>query len=178
MKKVLVVVDMQNDFIAGSLGSKDAEATVDPIIREIRSGSYDYVALTRDTHQDNYLKTLEGINLPVEHCLYGTSGWQINDKIYAAVLETGIEYKIFDKKSFGCLSLASELDVYHDVLEEITVCGLCTDICVAATALHLRSCLPDVPMYYVEDATAGLSVENKKAALIVLNSCQIYERKK
>ncbi len=176
MKKVLVVVDMQNDFIDGALGSKEAEATVDPIINEIKSGKYDFIALTRDTHQENYLETLEGKNLPIKHCIYGSEGWNINRRIYDAVEESGLAHKVFDKKGFGCFSLAQELDAYEDVLEEITVCGLCTDVCVAATALILRAQLPNVPMCYIEETTAGLSAENKAASFAVFNSCQIYKK--
>ena len=177
MKKVLIVIDMQNDFIDGSLGSDDCIATVDPVIREIMSPEYDFIALTRDTHYDDYMETLEGKNLPVEHCIYGTEGWQIKKEIMDAVIASGKEYKIFDKKSFGSLALMGELESYAKVIEDITIIGLCTDICVVSNALMLRAMLCNTPMYYVTDATAGVSRETKEAALKTMNTCQVYEKK-
>ena len=176
MKKVLVVIDMQNDFIDGSLGSADCLATVEPVKREISSGEYDYIALTRDTHRPDYLKSLEGKNLPVEHCIRDSFGWQIREDIMKAVTDSGREYKIFDKKSFGSFALLGELETYKDVIEDITIVGLCTDICVVANALMLRSMLNETPIYYVADATAGVSRESKEAALKTMNACQVYEK--
>ena len=178
MKKVLVVIDMQNDFVDGSLGSDDCCATVGPVIREIESSDYDFIALTRDSHQPDYLNTLEGKNLPVEHCICGSKGWQIRDDIMEAVRRSGKEYKIFDKKSFGSFALLGEMETYKDIIEEITVVGLCTDICVVSNALLLRSMLNNTPIYYVKDATAGVSRERKEAAITTMNACQIYEKKR
>ena len=177
MKNVLVVVDMQNDFIDGSLGSKDAEATVEAVIREIESDCYDFVALTRDRHNTNYLETLEGKNLPVEHCIVDTEGFKIRKEIYDAVEESGKAHKMFDKKSFGSFSLVNELQISADEIESITLVGLCTDICVITNALMLRADLNNTPIYYVADATAATSRENKEAAIKIMNACQIYERK-
>ncbi|MBR2578223.1 MAG: cysteine hydrolase [Erysipelotrichaceae bacterium] len=176
MKKVLVVIDMQNDFIDGSLGSDDCLATVGPVIREIESKEYDYIVLTRDTHQPNYMETLEGKNLPVEHCIREGYGWQIREDIMKAVMDSGKEYKIFDKKSFGSFALVGELETYKDVIEDITIVGLCTDICVVSNALMLRSMLNDTPIWYVADATAGVSRESKEAAIKTMNACQVYEK--
>ncbi len=176
MENVLVIVDMQNDFINGSLGNPDGEKVVKNIISEVKSKKYDFTAFTRDTHFDNYMDTLEGKNLPVEHCIYGTDGWQIRKEIYDAVAESGIDYKTYDKKAFGSFSLPNELDIYGNTIKSITLTGLCTDICVVSNALILRAQLPDTPMYYIADACAGTSVEAHEAALKVMDSCQIYSK--
>ena len=176
MKKVLVVIDMQNDFIDGSLGSTDAKETVKTVIREILSNEYDYIALTRDHHQTNYLDTLEGKNLPVEHCIENTFGYEINNEIMDAVKKANKEYKIFDKKSFGSYSLVFELESFKEEIEDITIVGLCSDICVVSNALMLRAMLNNTPIYYVEDATAGVTMKRKEAALEIMNDCQIYQK--
>ena len=176
MKKVLVVVDMQNDFIDGSLGSEDCLATVKPVIREILNPDYDFIAFTKDDHQSDYLQTLEGKNLPIEHCIENSEGIKIRKEILDAVKKSGKEYKIFDKKSFGSFALLGELEAHEKTIEDITIVGLCTDICVVSNALMLRSSLNNTPIYYVEDATAGVSKESKQAALKVMEACQIYKK--
>ena len=176
MKKVLVVVDMQNDFIDGSLGSDDCLSTVEPVKREILSDDYDFVAFTRDVHQEDYLDTLEGKNLPVKHCIEKTFGYEIREELMDAVKKSGKEYRIFDKKSFGSYVLALDLESHAKTIEEITVVGLCTDICVVSNALMLRAMLNNTPIYYVKDATAGVTRESTAAALMTMNACQIYEK--
>lgn len=176
MKNVLVIVDMQNDFISGTLKNEDGEKVVENIIKEIKSNQYDFIALTRDTHFDNYLNTLEGKNLPIKHCINKEDGWQIRKEIYDAVEESGLPHKTYDKKSFGSFSLPHELEIYENELESITVTGLCTDICVVSNALILRAELSNVPMYYLKDACAGTSKENHEAALKVMECCQIYNK--
>lgn len=176
MKNVLVIVDMQKDFINGSLKNDFGETVVENIVKEIKSNKYDYIALTRDTHFSNYLETLEGQNLPIEHCVKDTDGYKIDQRIYDAVEESKIAHKLYDKKTFGSFSLPMELEIYENELESITVTGLCTDICVVSNALILRAELPNVKMYYIEEACAGTTVEKHKAALEVMDSCQIYKR--
>ena len=178
MKNVLVIVDMQNDFIDGSLGNPDGESVVQNIIAEVESQDYDFVAFTRDTHFANYLDTLEGKNLPVEHCILNTEGWMLRKEIVEAVEKSGIASKVYDKKTFGSFSLPHELAIYEGSIESITVTGLCTDICVISNALILRAELPNTPMYYVEDACAGITPETHEAALKVMNSCQIYAKER
>lgn len=175
MKNVLVIVDMQNDFISGSLANKDGEKVVKNIIKEIKSNKYDYIALTRDTHFNNYLNTLEGKNLPIKHCIHKTDGWKIRSEIYDEVEKSGIAHKTYDKKSFGSFSLPHELAIYENELKSIVVTGLCTDICVVSNALILRAELPNVPMYYIKDACAGTSKKAHNASLEVMRSCQIYD---
>lgn len=176
MKNVLVIIDMQNDFINGTLKNEDGEKVVTNIIKEIKSNKYDFIALTRDTHFDNYLNTLEGKNLPIEHCITRTEGWNIRKEIYDAVEKSGIQHKTYDKKSFGSFSLPHELEIYENELESVTVTGLCTDICVVSNALILRAELSNVPMYYIKDACAGTNKENHEAALRVMECCQIYNK--
>ena len=177
MKNVLVIIDMQNDFINGSLGNPDGERVVNNIVSEIKSKKYDFIALTRDTHFDNYMETLEGKNLPIKHCVYNTDGWKIRKEIYDAVEESKISHKVFEKKTFGSFSLPHELDIFEKEIESITFTGLCTDICVISNALILRADLPNTPMYYIEEACAGTSKQAHDAALEVMKSCQIYQKR-
>lgn len=176
MKNVLVIVDMQLDFISMALANSNGEKVVQNVIREIKSNKYDFIALTRDTHFSNYLNTLEGKNLPIPHCIKGSEGYRIEPRIKNDLTESGIEYKTYDKKSFGSFSLPSELVIYEGELESITLTGLCTDICVVSNALILRAELPNVPMHYIEDACSGTTEEKHKAALLVMESCQIYKK--
>lgn len=176
MKNVLVIVDMQKDFVSGSLKNDNGEQVVLNIVKEIESNKYDFIALTRDTHFDNYLDTYEGKNLPVPHCIKNTDGYKIDERIYNAVENSKIQHKMYDKKTFGSFSLPMELNIYENELESITVTGLCTDICVISNALLIRAELPNVPMYYIEEACSGTTKEKHDAALAVMDSCQIYKR--
>ena len=140
-KKVLVVVDMQNDFITGALGTPEAQAIVPRVVEKIR-GFDGTVLFTQDTHGKDYLQTQEGKNLPVEHCLRGTWGWQLEPRVEAARKSVPIE-----KPTFGSKGLAEVLKARHTYegpLEEIQLIGLCTDICVISNALLLKAFLPEV----------------------------------
>ena len=132
MKKILIVVDMQNDFIDGSLGTPEAEAIVDNVIAKINTYTKDCVYATRDTHQDNYLQTQEGENLPIVHCIEGTYGWQLNERVQAA-LGSAV---VMNKPSFGSWELADMMVMEFAGLPteecEIEIIGLCTDICVVS----------------------------------------------
>ena len=181
-KNVLVVVDMQNDFVDGSLGSPEAQAIVDNVVREIQNKDYNYIVYTLDTHETNYLETLEGKNLPVEHCIQDTAGWLLNTKIANAIAErTSMDNYGFslckinrvEKNTFGYEFIN---DYIPTGVDSITVCGLCTDVCVISNALVLRMYNRNVPMYYVEDACAGVTPEKHKAACNVMESCQIYKK--
>ena len=135
MRKLLVVVDMQNDFIDGSLGTAEAVQIVDNVVEKI--GEYDVkdVFATRDTHPENYLETQEGRKLPVVHCVKGTKGWEINEKVAKALGEA----EIIDKPTFGSRKLAEKIEKLAEKEElEVTLVGLCTDICVVSNALRLR----------------------------------------
>lgn len=165
MARLLIVVDMQNDFITGSLANKDAQAIVEPMVEYIKNFEGD-VCYTYDTHTKDYLNTTEGKLLPIEHCIDGTDGWFINSKIYSAaksiwhVEKPTFGYKDWDKES---------LDGY----DEIIMIGTCTDICVISNALIIKAQYPDIPIKVIGSLCAGLTPEKHNAALEVMRSCQI-----
>ena len=163
MKKTLVVVDMQKDFINGSLGTKEAEAIVENVKNKItqyeRNG--DEIIFTRDTHQNNYLETNEGKHLPVVHCVEGTEGWEI-----AEGLEVPNAIYI-DKPSFGYMNWKD----YN--LEEVEIVGLCTDICVVSNALIIKATYPEIKVTVDASCCAGVTPESHRAALTTMKMCQV-----
>ncbi len=169
MKKVLAVIDMQNDFIDGSLGTKEAELIVQNVCDLIRSESWDRVFATMDTHGTDYLESFEGKHLPVSHCIRDTEGWQINEEVMKALKEK--DAVIVEKPTFGSLRLPDLIKAEEP--DEITICGLCTDICVISNALMLRAALPDTVIKADAKACAGTAAEAHEAALTVMKSCQI-----
>lgn len=170
-QKFLIIIDMQNDFITGPLGTPEARNIVNKVYTKIREAkkSGTKIIFTRDTHFTNYNKTLEGQNLPVSHCIIDTEGWQIIPE-----LPTN-SAKIFNKYTFGDRYLAEELAECYNLSEEnlIELCGVCTDICVVSNALMLRAFLPNVPISVDASCCAGTTLEKHKAALEVMKSCQI-----
>ena len=180
MKKVLVVIDMQNDFIDGSLGTSEACAIVDAVCAKISgyassvsSGSAAVFA-TKDTHEKDYLKTQEGRFLPVEHCIRGTKGWQINEAVAAELEKAGA--RIIDKPTFGSTDLAHELSELNEKEEggiEVEIIGLCTDICVVSNALLLKAEMPEITISVDPACCAGVTPEKHEAALETMRSCQI-----
>ncbi|WP_026509312.1 cysteine hydrolase family protein [Butyrivibrio sp. LC3010] len=170
MRKLLVVIDMQHDFIDGSLGTKEAVAIVPNVIEKIKKYDIKDVFATRDTHQPNYMQTKEGKNLPVEHCIINTHGWNIEEKI-AELLK---DATIIDKPTFGSTELASRIKEIADKEEiEIELVGLCTDICVASNALILKAFMPEVNISIDPDCCAGVTPEKHLAAIKTMESCQI-----
>lgn len=180
MAKVLVVVDMQNDFITGSLGSDMALTTVIPVLEKIKKAQKngDAIIVTKDTHTNSYADTLEGKKLPVEHCIYDTEGWAIHPVIRAQLEKKDfLEIKkptfgIFDIKEYVKMALW-EKDFKEEDLDEIEVCGLCTDICVISNVTILRAAYPNVPITVDSTACAGTSINAHQAALTVMRSIQI-----
>lgn len=167
---VLVVVDMQNDFIDGALGTKEAVAIVPNVVDKIMDFKGRVLA-TRDTHETDYLSTQEGKNLPVEHCIRGTKGWEIREEIKALIKEEPI-----DKKTFGSVALAQVLKAYNEyeeAIESITLVGLCTDICVISNALVLKAHLPEVSIIVDASCCAGVTVKSHRQALEAMKMCQI-----
>lgn len=161
--KTLIVVDMQNDFIDGSLGTKEAVAIVPNVKKKIKEyeANGDRVIFTQDTHDANYLCTNEGKHLPVEHCIVGTHGWEIAD---------GLEVDNCDyvnKPTFGWKHWGN----YR--FEEIELVGLCTDICVVSNALILKAMYPEIPITVDASCCAGVTPESHKAALLTMKMCQI-----
>jgi nicotinamidase-related amidase len=170
MRKILVVVDMQNDFIDGALGTSEAAAIVENVKLKIREYRPEDIFATMDTHGPDYLKTQEGRNLPVEHCIKGTEGWKIRADI--AELLDGV--RIFEKPAFGSIDLARELSgIASNEDIEIEIIGLCTDICVVSNALLLKAFMPEVPICVDAACCAGVTPEKHQAALETMRSCQI-----
>lgn len=167
--KVLVVVDMQNDFIDGALGTPEAQAILPSVVELVR-GFDGTVFFTRDTHQENYMDTAEGKKLPVPHCIQGTQGWEI-----APPLETLRETAAIDKITFGSTQLASDMMALasKETIESITLVGLCTDICVISNALVLKASLPETPIAVIASCCAGVTPQTHQNALEAMKLCQI-----
>ena len=171
MRKILLVIDRQNDFIDAALGSREAEAIVDAVKEKIRSYPAENVIATMDTHGENYMDTQEGRNLPVMHCIRGTHGWQLQTDV-AELLRHA---KIYEKPSFGSMKLAEELKKLSEKEEiELELIGLCTDICVVSNALLLKAAMPEVKISVDAACCAGVTVEKHRAALETMRSCQIH----
>ena len=166
MSKVLVVVDMQNDFVNGSLGSEDARGILPKVKEKISEyqKNGDIVIFTRDTHGENYLQSQEGKYLPVPHCIYGTDGWKIVDGLDVE------ECQYIDKPNFGWPHWEK---MGFDDKDGIELIGVCTDICVVSNALILKAIYPEIPITVDASCCAGVTSENHKAALLTMKSCQI-----
>ena len=166
MSKILVVVDMQNDFIDGALGTPEAVAIV-PYVKELIEGFDGKVLFTRDTHFENYMDTEEGRNLPVPHCIKGTEGWQIRAELDALRTTEAI-----DKITFGSRDLVDVLAAEGEI-ESITFVGLCTDICVISNAMVVKAFFPEIPLLVDAKACAGVTPESHSRALEAMKICQI-----
>lgn len=166
--KVLCVIDMQKDFIDGALGTPEAVAIVDKVADKIDSyiKSGDKVIFTRDTHCENYMETAEGKKLPVPHCIKGTTGWQISDRLTVG------ESTVIDKPTFGSVELSEYISSLDNV-QAIEFVGLCTDICVISNVLLLKAKLPEVPISVDSQCCAGVTPESHRNALEAMKMCQI-----
>jgi len=166
--KMLIVVDMQNDFIDGALGSASALKIVDSVSQKITDyrDAKSPIIFTRDTHNAEYLKTQEGKKLPIPHCIHNTDGWNISSKLDVQ------GSLIVDKQSFGSLDLAKAVSEY-DAPTEIELIGLCTDICVISNALILKAAFPEVKITVDASCCAGITSESHKNALKSMKMCQI-----
>ena len=186
MRKILIVIDMQNDFIDGSLGTPEAVAIVENVKAKIREYDPAYVCFNQDTHEPEYLQTQEGRNLPVEHCIRGTKGWEIREDIWEVVKafedekrrvyeENHLTYRpTYEKPTFGSVELAEDLrGLLKDEDIEIEMVGLCTDICVISNALLLKAYMPEVKITVDSSCCAGVTPEKHEAALETMRSCQI-----
>ena len=173
MNRVLIVVDMQKDFVNGSLGSDQALQIVENVADKIRSfeGS---IIVTMDTHDYDYMQTQEGEKLPVEHCVRDTEGWQLDQVIKEALAER--EYKVVHKPSFAAVDLVALIAEYDTADLEIELVGLCTDICVVSNALLLKAHFPEIPIFVDSACCAGVTHEKHQAALMTMESCQITVR--
>lgn len=166
---VLVVVDMQNDFIDGALGTSEA-VTIVPKVKAKISTFDGEVFFTRDTHQENYMETQEGKNLPVIHCVEGTKGWEISDE-----LKDFVKNEPINKPTFGSVELGKMLAELNEkeAIESIELIGLCTDICVISNAMTIKAFLPEVPISVDSSCCAGVTVESHSRALEAMSVCQI-----
>ena len=170
MRKILIVIDMQNDFIDAALGTKEAAAVVSAVKEKIRSYPAENVIATMDTHSENYMETQEGKYLPVPHCIKGSDGWKIRSDIAALLTEA----KIYEKPTFGSTELAADLMRIASREEiELELIGLCTDICVVSNALLLKASMPEVKICVDDACCAGVTPEKHLAALETMRSCQI-----
>jgi nicotinamidase-related amidase len=169
MNRVLVVVDMQNDFIDCALGTPQAVVIVPKVVERIAQAkaNKEEILLTLDTHGENYLSTQEGKYLPVIHCVEGTFGWELNDKVAAATKGC----KTFKKPTFGSLALADYLK--GKKVDEVELIGLCTDICVISNAMILKAALPETKIVVDSSCCAGATMEGHKVALDAMKNCQI-----
>ncbi len=173
---ILIVVDMQKDFVDGALGTAEAVAIVPAVVEKIRRyrESGGLVIATRDTHEENYLDTQEGRFLPVRHCVRGTDGWQLDAAVADALGDGAI---ILDKPTFGSTVLAGKLGEYADKYGEqnlnVELIGLCTDICVVSNALLLKAFYHEMPISLDARCCAGVTPEKHAAALETMASCQI-----
>jgi nicotinamidase-related amidase len=171
--KVLVVVDMQNDFITGALANKKAEEIVPKIADYVKN--FDGITIfTRDTHSSDYLETMEGKNLPVEHCIAGTEGWEIHKDLLSACEGRENICFVFNKPTFGYASeLAKFIREFNQPITEIQVCGTVTSICVISNVLGLKEHMSEVKISVIENMCADLTKEKHKAAIEVMKSCQV-----
>lgn len=175
MKKLLIVVDYQNDFVTGTLGTKEAVSIKDNVFNKVKNWDDDII-FTQDTHYGNYLETREGKYLPVEHCIIHTDGWDIVDGLVSAAVKREGKGKnghidIIDKTTFGSKHLPTHIrDTGYDYVELI---GVCTDICVISNALLIKAFLQEIDITVDASCCAGVTPEKHKAALEVMKSCQI-----
>ena len=170
MSRLLIVIDMQKDFIDGSLGTAEAIQIVPAVAEKIKTyqAAGDPVVFTMDTHEENYLSTQEGKNLPVRHCIRGSEGWMLEERI------RGFEGQRFEKPTFGSMELAAW--VQTQAFDEIELVGLCTDICVISNALLLKAALPETPVSVDASCCAGVTPESHENALNAMRMCQIQIR--
>ncbi len=168
-QELLVVVDMQKDFIDGALGTKEAEAIVEKVCTLIEQYPSENIYATKDTHTEHYLETQEGKHLPVVHCVKGTEGWQFDKR-----LERLNRATVLEKPVFGSAELVHRMKERAEKEPiSITLVGLCTDICVVSNAILLKNHLPDVELFVKADCCAGVTPETHEAALTTMKMCQI-----
>ena len=171
IKKLLIVVDMQNDFVDGALGSNEAVSIVPNVVKKIEDFDGDII-VTYDTHSENYMDTQEGKHLPVPHCIKGTDGWELNIDVRHAL--DNKTYKAIEKPTFGSTELPEYIKANYDPDEiEIELVGLCTDICVVSNALLLKANFIETKVSVDASCCAGVTPESHNAALTTMKMCQV-----
>lgn len=171
MKKILIVVDMQKDFVDGALGTKEAAEIVDNVVNKIEAFNGDII-VTYDTHSENYPETQEGKKLPVPHCIKGTDGWRLDERVQKALDKR--EYTAIEKPTFGSVELPEYIKACYNPDEiEIEIIGLCTDICVVSNAIILKANFLETKIKVDSSCCAGVTPESHNAALTTMKMCQI-----
>ena len=179
-KKILMVIDVQNDFITGALKNEVAIARLPNLTKFVTESKFDETYVTMDTHGNDYLKTLEGKNLPTPHCIKGTHGWQMPVEFKKALYANQNVVEVFEKPTFGSVNLANHLwshimneDYANSQDYEFTIIGFCTDICVISNTLLIRAHFPNNLIKVLRDCTAGVTPETHESALETMEMCQI-----
>ena len=171
MKHFLVVVDIQNDFVDAALGTSEAVSIIPAASQKIKNFGGE-IFVTFDTHFENYLETNEGKNLPVKHCIKGTKGWDLNPEIEKAL--SGKKYTAVEKLTFGSTELPRLIEAAANGEDfDVTLIGLCTDICVVSNALILKANFPEKEIIVDKSCCAGVTVDSHNAALLTMQMCQI-----
>ncbi|KIR03741.1 Nicotinamidase [Lachnospiraceae bacterium TWA4] len=170
--KYLIVVDVQNDFVDGALGSKEAVAMYPHLLEKVKNFK-GTVVMTKDTHPENYLETQEGKLLPVAHCIKDTKGWEFPKSLEE--VKNAKEALVYEKPTFGSTKLANDLKNLYDQgqVESVELIGICTDICVISNALLLKATMPELPICVDASCCAGVTPKKHEEALDVMESCQI-----
>lgn len=177
MKKILIVIDMQTDFISGQLGTKEAQGIIPNVVNKIKEYHKNghIVLSTQDTHYENYLETQEGELLPIPHCIEGTTGWNIVTEVQQELDKMPELSEYVRKTTFGYAELGS---VISNLLRcddyEVELVGVCTDICVVANALIIKTHCPEIKVFVDASCCAGTSIENHRHALATMKSCQVH----
>ena len=171
-KKKLIVIDVQNDFVTESLGTKEAQAMLPRLLEKVKAFDGE-ILMTRDTHEADYMETQEGRMLPVPHCIRGTEGWALVPELEAIRVEKNL--KVYDKPCFGSLELVADMKAAYErgELASLELVGICTDICVVSNALLIKAFLPETPVFVDSACAAGVTREKHEAALETMRSCQI-----
>jgi len=178
--KVLIIVDMQKDFISGALGTTEAASIVGGVVERVENSAGELILFTQDTHQSDYLNTAEGKKLPVPHCIEGTEGWQIDESILNTWRNNGDTIRIpelsentFVKPVFGSVELVAFLKARSAEISEIEILGVCTDICVISNAIMIKNTMPDIKISVNASCCAGVTPKSHTEALNVMQMCQI-----
>ena len=171
MKHFLIVVDIQNDFVNGALGTKEAEGIIAPACQKIKDFDGE-ILVTYDTHFADYLTTAEGVKLPVEHCIKGTAGWNLDSDVQSALKNR--KYRTVEKLTFGSVELPAIVgEITKGEEFSVELVGLCTDICVVSNALILKASYPEVSITVDSSCCAGVTPETHNSALTTMKMCQI-----
>lgn len=176
MKKILVVVDMQNDFTSGCLGNDRCQAVIPKIVELINSKAYDSIMVTRDTHFENYMQSNEGKHLPVEHCIENTDGWKVVEPIQNALDKGNVPVTYFDKTTFGSKALGTVLEAEYEKYNmqmQIDFVGVCTGICVISNVLLTKAHCPESEIRVIENACACVTKESHNTAIAAMKMCHI-----